>query len=99
MPQYNAHEIDYEWLKSQFLSIFKQRSSSFSPLKQHSDQSLRDYISALSVKAFKLMGHKEPEKREEYLILALQKRLFDRSVLTILKQNSPKSLEEAYNLI
>ena len=46
--------------------------------RQAENQTIMDYASRLRVKAFQLLGHEEPQKREMFLIKAFIKGLYDR---------------------
>lgn len=65
----------------------------------HEGQTLREYISCLRIKAFKLYGYKPPKGLEKSLINALRKGLLNRSYAAIIETENPDSLEEAYEIL
>ena len=105
LPEYYKNSTNSEWITEQLLRVFYPKCSEISPLiellkiKQSNHQTIREFASELRVKAYKLMGHKNPHKKEKYILIAFQKGLRNRYMASALKAMAPQSVEEAVELI
>lgn len=106
--QYDYNEENrnnYNWIKDKLLDLFNNKHSSVSTLldflniKQESGQSLRRFVSFIRIEAYRIMGEENPQKREEYAILAFINGLLNKRYTLALKQLNPKTLDEAFAMI
>ena len=104
LPEYTSHSKSYEWIKKQFLAINPDENENVSPLIEllkckQGNSSIREFISNLRVRGFKLMGQEDPVKREQFMITALINGLTDRDMAILVKSKKFTTVEEVFNLI
>ena len=74
---------EYNWFKKRLKKIFSNTESRVSPLmvlldvKQIRGQSLRDFVSALRIHAYRNLRQSSPDEREKLLITAFINGLYD----------------------
>ena len=105
LPDFHVNKKSLPWIDKQLREIFQPKTSAVNPLvellqiKQHPQQKLRDYVSAIRVEAWRVMGEGDDKKREEYCVAAFIDGLYNRRCSVALKQLVPKTLEEAFKLV
>ena len=102
---YEEMAIDYEWVKRTLLSLFSIKKSTIMPLLelldiyQGENQSLRDFLSSVRIKAYKVLQQYKYEDRENYMVMAFINGLRNKRFARCLKQLNPGSLNEAYEMV
>ena len=105
LPQFKANKCNYEWIKETLKDLFHVKVSDVNPLmellnlKQQPKQRIRDFLSDVRIKAWKLMSDEGSDKREEYSIMAFANGLLNKKCQLALKQLNPQTLDEAYKMI
>lgn len=105
VPNYKENKSSLNWITTQLKFLFQPKTSKVNSLvelltiKQLPQQKVRDFMSAIRVEAWRLMGDTDDDKREEYCVTAFIDGLHNRRCRVALKQLSPKTLEEAYSMI
>lgn len=105
LPNFKQNKSSYEWIVRNLRHIFHSKLSKVNPLvellqiKQLPQQKLRDFVSAIRVEAWRIMGEEDEEKREEFCVTAFIDGLYNRRCGVALKQLLPKTLEEAYSMV
>jgi hypothetical protein len=104
--EYAANCNNYDWLRDKLKEMLGEKTSTATPLmqllklKQHSDQTLRDFVTNIRVNAVKIMGiNSHPQQREEYMIAAFINGLNNKRAAIALKELAPKSLQDCYTLV
>ena len=101
LPEYANHATSVEWVESMLIQLHKVKVTEVTPLielmniRQGESQNITDFASRLRVKAFQLMGHEDPQKREKFLLKAFIKGLQDRRLATGIQIMDPDTLAEA----
>lgn len=101
---YESHSEDYDWICNTLLELFNEKSSPVSPLhnllqiKQTSEQTLKKYVAALRIAAFKTMKQVPQNIREGYLLTAFLKGITNRALAKAIATLKPQSVEEALRL-
>ena len=104
LPEYNAHSKDMKWIIRTLIQLNKTRSTVVTPLlelmkiRQTESQTVMDFATRLRVKAFQLMGHDDPLKREKFLIKAFLKGLCNRRLAASIPLMEPETLTEAIEI-
>lgn len=104
LPEYQAQCENTSWLERTLTLLHKTKTTEITPLlellrtKQADCQTVTDFATTLRVKAFKLMGHDDPVKREKFLITAFLKGLRDRKLAAAIDSCSPENLTEAIDI-
>lgn len=104
LPDYNDHSKDYKWIKETLFKLHKNKVTEVSPLlellkiKQLDSQSITEFASSLRIKAFQMMGHENPDKREQFLVTSFLKGLSNRRLSAAIKSMKPDSLNKAIEM-
>lgn len=104
LPDYNAETVDISWVKEKLKSMFGGRKISSPTLElmtvhQQPNQTIREFITSLRLKAFKIHGRKPPKDLEQQLLVAFHEGLADRTHAAVVKVAQPGTLEEAYDVL
>ena len=92
---------EVQWIEDILRQMHKVKKTEVTPLlelmkmKQGENNSILEYASRLRVKAFQLMGHEDPLKREKFLIKAFIKGLCDRRLAAGIQIMDPETLAHA----
>ena len=105
LPDYVQCRDDFDWICDKLKTLHADDSEKRNPLlsllklKQNS-LSLRQFMTELRIKAFRLMGEKfDSMKREKHIITSFINGLNDSNLRILLSNSNPKTLDEAYELI
>lgn len=104
LPDYANHAGDIKWVESALIQLHKVKVTEVTPfielmkIRQTESQTITDYASRLRVKAFQLMGHEDPQKREKFLLKAFIKGLQDRRLASGIQIMDPATLTEAIDV-
>ena len=103
--EFKSNKNDYTWVSKRLKDLFHEKQSTVNKLlellkiKQSPSQRIRDFLSDIRVKSWKLMMDDEEDKREEYCVMAFINGLLNHKYSLALKELSPKTLDEAYRLL
>jgi hypothetical protein len=104
LPDYAANASNLDWIKKTLIQLHKSKTTEVTPLlqlmkmSQGEFQNIKEFASSLRVKAFQLMGHDDPLKREAFLIKAFLKGLRDRKLAAAIQMIEPNTLTEAIDI-
>lgn len=103
--EFEENNNDYNWIEQKLIHLFHPKQSEIAPLvklyscKQRSDQPIRDFLSEIRVEGYKLLKHQEARKREECMVDAFIKGLYNKEMRLALSQRRVNTLDEAYRLV
>lgn len=104
LPDYATNASNLDWIKTTLMQLHKSKTTEVTPLlqlmkvTQGEFQNIKEFASSLRVKAFQLMGHDDPLKRENFLIKAFLKGLRDRKLAAAIQMVEPNTLTEAIDM-
>jgi len=104
LPDYNVNSKDMDWIIATLIQLNKTRTTVVAPLlelmkiRQTETQTVMDFATRLRIKAFQLMGHDDPLKREKFLIKAFLKGLYNRRLAASIPLMEPETLTEAIEI-
>ena len=87
LPVYGSNCESYDYVKQKFLDLNFELTS---PLFKQRHMSIKEFVGQLRVRAYKLMGHKNPQKREKLLLKAFFNGLNDKSLGILVKSGEAK---------
>ena len=101
---FEIHEADYPWIAETLTTMYKKKSTLMSPLihllniKQKSGQTLEKYATELRVEAYRHWENESSAKKEEILVKAFMKGIFNRHLAVAIQAAQPTTLEAALQL-
>ena len=104
LSDYLENSLNSDWIIEQLKELNGYTTTCITPLiellkcRQQSGENIKQFASNLRVKAFKIMGHNDVSKREEYLVSAFIKGIQNRSLAQAIKSLNPQTLSEALQL-
>lgn len=99
--EFEAHDSDFDWIKSKLLSLYQPKSSQISPLihlfaiAQREGQTVDEYAKQLRVEAYRRWDIKTCPMLEDYLIRAFLHGILERNVALAVEAAHPSSIEIA----
>lgn len=104
LPDFKADATDTKWVEENLEQLFG-RQKPASPIMdllsvtQNPGQTVREFISSLRIKAYKIHGKNPPPELESHLMTAFKHGLINRNHSAIIETSNVKTLEEAYKVL
>ena len=100
-PEY-SQQRDYKWISQKLTKLFQKKKSGISEIvelmeiRQYEDEDVRQFVSRLRVRAYRIMPKMETPKRELLLVKAFINGLRNKTIAKALENENPKDLDSAY---